>query len=172
MKRCIWILAAMICVLSGCSDSPEDLVKQDFEKRKFFSGADLKAKIAEDVESERKAVYEYFLESDGEDVAREEADLAADAIAQQYVGWTDDDFEKRAASNRKWLAGSVLTVKDVKINGTEAVVTANVALRGGLVQVLTYNLVKGKDGWIIRPQKETASEENENSEDTGYAEEE
>ncbi len=157
----------MICVLTGCSDSPEDLVKQDFEKRKFFSGADLKAKIAEDIEAERKAVYEYFLESDGEEVAREEGDLAADEIAKQYAGWTDEDYEKRAASNRKWLAGSVLTVKDVKINGAEAVVTANVALRGGLVQILTYNLVKGKDGnWIIRPQKENSEEtDDEYSED-------
>ncbi len=162
MKLVLRIIACAVFILAGCAETPEEAVEKDFETRKFMTGADLKAKIAEKIEAERKAAYEYFLESDGEEIAKEEAELAAEVIAKPYQNWTDADYTKHADSERRWLAGSKLTIEKVEIKGDTAFVSGVITLRGGAVVPEEYYLLKNKDGkWIVRPPKKEESEEEE-----------
>ena len=76
--------AAAFC-LCACSDSPADLVEKDFELRKFFTGADLKAKVLADAEAERKAAYDYFLaEENDEEIASAAAAPSSLAISSSF----------------------------------------------------------------------------------------
>ncbi len=153
---------AALLLLSGCADSPETLAKKDFEKRKTFSGKDLKEKIFADIETERQAVYASFLESDGEEIAKEEADLAAEELRQKYEDWTDEDYENQAASDRKWLAGASLAIDKVMITSNAAIVNGTARLRSGATLTMEWLFIKSDDGsWVLRPQRDDEAENAE-----------
>ncbi len=155
--------AAAFC-LCACSDSPADLVEKDFELRKFFTGADLKAKVLADAEAERKAAYDYFLaEENDEEIAKEEGAAAADAILDRYEGWTDSDYQKSADRMRRWLAGAVLTIESETVTGDTAVVVYNIKLRNGLKQECKAEFKKESGKWRLLPAKDLL--ENEDGED-------
>lgn len=144
MKKLFPALCALILAtfVSGCSDTPSEVVQKDFFTRQHLTAEQLKEQMRSGTPKEQK--------------------LAAD--------WSDREFRQTAESRNKYLRGAVLRIDSEQITGDTATVKATIVYAGKQTEETVYTLDRSGRTWKIRPPKQ--EDEQDETEDEPVEEEE
>lgn len=146
--RSILLAVAVLPALlvSGCSDSPSDVVLKDFHHRKYLTGAALKKDMGS----------------------------ASTAEKTRVSGWTDNDFEHEAKMQRAYLIAAEITIDSEEIapDGKSALVRGVIRCADHKTLPFTRKLFRDEHGgWRLLSLTGSVEPEEKNS-DTGKMDEE